>query len=207
MVKPAIISIATISALFILHGISLSANNNLSTYHNQSPAVNSIILAEKNPTHRASLIQIINSIDQVYSSLPENLQNGGKLVIFFDPAHGKLPNGKWQGGDATRRTSCTGLPEEYYSILISRALYDLLRNNQFIEIKSTDDFMDVLQGKSDSYRDIPFTKTVELADRSGAFIIISEHLNNISVLYKADGLVNIPGIHITRNGYGVKVLQ
>ena len=86
-------------------------------------------------------------------------------------------------------------------------MYELLRANKFIEIKTTDDFLAVLKGESESYMDIPFTKTVELADKYGAFIIIAEHLNNISVVYKADGKVNLPGIHVTRNGFGWKVLR
>ena len=86
-------------------------------------------------------------------------------------------------------------------------MYELLSKNRFIEIKTTDDYLEVLKGKSDTYRDIPFSTTVEMAEKAGAFIIISEHLNNISVLHKADGRVNLPGIHITRNGYGWKVLR
>jgi N-acetylmuramoyl-L-alanine amidase len=173
----------------------------------QSQSIQNIINTEKSKINREKIVEIINRIDQTYANLYEKLKNGNKLVIFIDPAHGKLPNGQWQGGDATRRTSCTGLPEEYYSILLSRKMYELLSKNNHIEIKTTDDFMSVLKGTSDSYNDIPFTKTVELADKAGAFIIISEHLNNISLLYKADGRVNLPGIHITRNGYDWKVLQ
>jgi N-acetylmuramoyl-L-alanine amidase len=173
----------------------------------QPQSVHNIINIEKNKINREKIAEIINRIDQTYANLYDKLLKGSKLVIFIDPAHGKLPNGQWQGGDATRRTSCTGLPEEYYSILLSRKMYELLSKNSHIEVKTTDDFMSVLKGVSDTYNDIPFTKTVELADKAGAFIIISEHLNNISLLYKADGRVNLPGIHITRNGYGWKVLQ
>ena len=173
----------------------------------QPKSIQNIIDSEKNRAARDKLVEIVGRIDETYANLYENLNSGKKLVIFIDPAHGKLPNGQWQGGDATRRTSCTGLPEEYYSILLSRKIYGLLSKNKFIEVKSTDDFMEVLKGASDTYKDIPFPRTVELADKAGAFIIISEHLNNISVVYKADGRVNLPGIHVTRNGYDWKVLQ
>ncbi|HOD15338.1 MAG TPA: N-acetylmuramoyl-L-alanine amidase [Spirochaetota bacterium] len=173
----------------------------------QTQTIQSIWNTEKNAAQKERIAEIVNRIDQTYACLYDNIEKGGKLVIFFDPAHGKLRNGQWQGGDATRRTSCTNLPEEYYSIQISRKMYELLSKNRFIEIKTTDDYLDVLKGKSDTYRDIPFSTTVEMADRAGAFIIISEHLNNISVLHKADGRVNLPGIHITRNGYGWKVLR
>ncbi|OHD64825.1 MAG: hypothetical protein A2176_10945 [Spirochaetes bacterium RBG_13_51_14] len=173
----------------------------------QPPSILKIIQAEKNNAVIQNISELINGIDQTYADLYANLQKGNKLVIFFDPAHGLLPNGQWQGGEATRRSSCTNLPEEYYSILISRKLYALLSKNSFIDVQSTDDYMSVLKGESDVYKNIPFTTTVDMAHRAGAFIIISEHLNNISVLYKADGTVNLPGIHVTRNGYGWKILR
>lgn len=173
----------------------------------QPQSIMNIINSEKDRATRDRIFEIVNRIDNTYAKLYENLRQGKKLVIFIDPAHGKLPNGQWQGGDATRRTSCTGLPEEYYSILLSRKMYEVLSRNKFIEVRSTEDYMAVLRGQSNTYNDISFTRTVELAEKAGAFIIISEHLNNISVLYKADGRVNLPGIHITRNGYGWKVLQ
>jgi N-acetylmuramoyl-L-alanine amidase len=173
----------------------------------QPQSIMNIINAEKDRTHRERISEIVNRIDNTYANLYANLEQGKKLVIFIDPAHGKLPNGMWQGGDATRRTSCTGLPEEYYSILLSRKMYELLSKNPFIEVKTTEDYMSVLRGTSDIYNDISFTRTVELAEKAGAFIIISEHLNNISVIYKADGKVNLPGIHVTRNGNDWKVLK
>ncbi len=177
------------------------------TSSEQSPVILKILKNEKNNLRQARLTEIVNKIDQTYGNLYESLSRGNRLVIFFDPAHGKLPNGQWQGGEATRRNSCTNLPEEFYSIRISRKMFELLRANKFIEVKTTDDFLAVLKGESDTYMDIPFTKTVELADKYGAFIIIAEHLNNISAVYKADGTVNLPGIHVTRNGFGWKVLQ
>ncbi len=173
----------------------------------QPQSIMNILNSEKDRGQREKINEIVNRIDTTYANLYDNLKQGKKIVIFIDPAHGKLPNGMWQGGDATRRTSCTGLPEEYYSILLSRKMYELLSKNKHIEVKSTDEFMSVLKGNSDTYNDISFTRTVELAEKAGAFIIISEHLNNISVLYKADGRVNLPGIHVTRNGHGWKVLQ
>jgi N-acetylmuramoyl-L-alanine amidase len=198
--------IPAVIAFLLTSASSYSSAEN--PFQNDQPqSVHNIINTEKSKINRDKIVEIINRIDQTYANLYEKLLKGNKLVIFFDPAHGKLPNGHWQGGDATRRTSCTGLPEEYYSILLSRKMYELLSKNSHIEVKTTDDYLSVLKGVSDTYNDIPFTKTVELADKAGAFLIISEHLNNISLLYKADGKVNLPGIHITRNGYGWKVLQ
>lgn len=173
----------------------------------QPPLIMKIINAEKNKNQRDAIMKIAEQIDQTYGNLYENILKGGKLTVFFDPAHGKLPDGRWQGGEATGRLSCTGLPEEFYSIKFSRKMYELLDKNKFIEIRSTGDYMDVLSGKSESYRDISFPVTVDLANRSGAFIIISQHLNNISVVHKADGMVNLPGIHITRNAHGWKILR
>ncbi|MBN1534634.1 MAG: N-acetylmuramoyl-L-alanine amidase [Spirochaetes bacterium] len=146
-------------------------------------------------------------MDSTYTNLHANLKKGGRMVIFFDPAHGKLPDGRWQGGEATGRASCTGRPEEYYSIILSRALYGYLTKNPHIEVKSTDDFMEVLTGDSNSYNNIPFSTTVELAKKHNAFLLISEHLNNVSVVYKACGKMNIPGIHIVYGRGGRKSLR
>jgi N-acetylmuramoyl-L-alanine amidase len=183
------------------------SSQSITIEHPQSATIMRVLNGEKNEVHRSRIAEIINRIDDTYVGLYDKLLNGKKLRIFFDPAHGLLPDGRWQGGEATHRLSCTNLPEEFYSIIISRMMYGLLKNNRFIEVGSTDDFMNVLEGKSEIYHDIPFTTTVQLADKSRAFIIISEHLNNISVLYKADGRINLPGIHITRNRYGWRVLQ
>ena len=203
-----VVNSASLIFLFIL-GIWRGADSSpdIKLAQEQSPTIMRILTSEKNIVRRSRITEIINRIDHTYTCLYENLLKGNKLKIFFDPAHGLLPNGRWQGGEATRRMSCTNLPEEYYSIRISRMMYELLKNNSFIEVKTTDDFMAVLKGTSDVYHDIPFTTTVELAEKAQAFIIISEHLNNISILYKADGRINLPGIHITRNGYGWRVLQ
>jgi N-acetylmuramoyl-L-alanine amidase len=202
-------------AILIISTLILTASFPLISYasteilfeNQQSSSILEIVKNEKNKTRRERIVEIINRIDQTYGHLYENLVAGNKLTIFFDPAHGLLPNGRWQGGDATHRSSCTNLPEEYYSINISRKLYELLHKNKYIDIVTTDDFMSVLKGESDLYKDITFTTTVELAEKARAFIIISEHLNNISILFKADGRINLPGIHVTRNAYGWKVLQ
>lgn len=201
------IHILVLAAAFCFLTASAHSTPEIQSEIQQPKSIQNILDSENNKATRDRMYEIVNRIDATYANLYEKIKNGKKLVIFIDPAHGKLPNGQWQGGDATRRTSCTGLPEEYYSILLSRKIYGMLSRNKFIEVKSTDDFMEVLKGASDTYRDIPFPKTVELADKAGAFIIISEHLNNISVAYKADGRVNLPGIHVTRNGYGWKMLQ
>src|SRR4030043_1687718 len=75
----------------------------------QTPAIMNILNNEKNKFHRANIFEIINRIDKTYTNLYENLLEGKKLTIFFDPAHGLLPNGRWQGGAATHRMSCTNL--------------------------------------------------------------------------------------------------
>jgi N-acetylmuramoyl-L-alanine amidase len=178
-----------------------------STLNPQPFIIESVLKKEKTVQHSKNIIEIINFIDSIYGNIHEKLKNSQKLTIFIDPAHGKLLNGEWQGGSATRRQSCTNLPEEYYSILISREIYRLISANPHLEIKTTEDYLEVLQGKSDTYKDISFEKTVQLAKESGAFIIISEHLNNVSMVYKAGGLSNIPGIHITYDNYNNRYLS
>ncbi|MGQ9843811.1 MAG: N-acetylmuramoyl-L-alanine amidase family protein, partial [Spirochaetota bacterium] len=123
-------------------------------------------------------------------------KKGEKIVILFDPAHGIDDDGKWEG-QKTGRLSCTGLPEEYYSLQLSRRLYQLLKKNPYIEVVSTKDYIDALEGKADNYYNITFRETVELAKNAKATLVISEHLNNTASIFKAYGLANVKGIHIT----------
>lgn len=180
--------------------ISISAAgspDNELTISSQPALINNILKNKKNVDKQNDLINIVNYIDNTYSNLYDNLKSGKKIVVFFDPAHGLLPNGVWQGGRATGRQSCTDQPEEYYSILLARKLYAKLSANPNIEVASTDEYLGVLKGQSDNYRDISFARTVELAKQCQTFIIVSQHLNNVSSIHKAFGLANLPGIHIT----------
>ncbi len=173
----------------------------------ESPEIQSLFRTENSTEKAKEFLSIVENINSTYSNLYESLKDGKKIVIFMDPAHGKLPDGRWQGGSATKRQSCTNKPEEFYSIIISRQIYRRLSENPFIEVKSTDDFMDVLKGDSSVYENIPFSETISLAGEAGAFMIISEHLNNVSVIQKASGIMNIPGIHVTRDNSGQKILK
>ena len=172
----------------------------------QPNIIKSIIESEKSSKDFNEVISLINETDEIYGSLSERLNNGGKIVIFFDPAHGKLPGGKWQG-ETTFRMSSAGLPEEIYSILISRKLYNLLKSNKYIEVKTTDDFMDVLENKSETYKNITFTETMKLAKENKAFMVIASHLNNVGMLSKAEGLSNIRGIHLVYSESGKAYLS
>jgi N-acetylmuramoyl-L-alanine amidase len=172
----------------------------------QPPPVAAILARETNIAYVNELTDLVYRIDDTYTGLYDTLRAGGKLIVFFDPAHGKWANGLWEG-EITGRTSCTGLPEEQYSIPLSRELYRLCEANRFMDVQSTPDFMEVLRGKSDSYNNIPFTETVRMAGEAGAFIIVSEHLNNIASVMKASGVLNMPGIHITTNRWGVRYLS
>ncbi len=197
-----------ISASFLLFtSINLYSRPEIKPVERQTGTITSILKNENNSAKRQEIVTVIDEIDRIYGNLYDDLKIKKKLVVFFDPAHGKLPNGVWQGGSITGRLSCTNIPEEYYSIAISRELYKLLTNNPFIDVKSTNDYMDVLRGTSESYKNIPFPKTVKLAREAGSFIILSEHLNNVSMFHKADGRVNLPGLHITRNRYGHRILR
>jgi N-acetylmuramoyl-L-alanine amidase len=200
--------ITLILAIFITATLTSVYGSTVTKLENkQSKTISRIIQREKNRDRKNSLIAILNNLDNKYNNLYENLRENKKITIFFDPAHGKLPNGKWQGGAATGRLSCTNLPEEYYSIKLSRALYRLLSNNNHIEVKTTDDFLQVLQGKSDTYNNIYFNTTINLAKKHDAFLILSEHLNNVAFIHKASGTTNIPGIHIIYNNRGKKILR
>jgi len=197
---PALIILFTLICTAASYGGSLHLSNK------QSATITGILGAEKSTAATADLISIINRIDSTYSDLYSKISDGGKIVIFFDPAHGRLPNGEWQG-TATERISTTHLPEEYYSILISRKMYQRLRANPHVDVKSTDDFYKVLRGRSDTYDNIPFSTTVRLAHENRAFIIIAEHLNNVSIFRKAGGSADLHGIHMTRDRYNRKYLK
>ena len=172
----------------------------------QPEIIKSVLESEKKSEDFNELISLINETDEIYGSLGEKLNNGGKIVIFFDPAHGKMPSGKWQG-ETTFRMSSAGLPEEIYSILISRKLYNLLKKNKYIEVKTTDDFMEVLENRSETYKNITFTETIKLAKENKAFMVIASHLNNVGMLSKAEGLANIRGIHLVYSESGKAYLS
>lgn len=162
----------------------------------QPEIITAIINEEQNKEHSDELQQMLLFIDTLYDNLQNRVKNGEKIVIFFDPAHGIDDDGKWEG-EKTGRLSCTGIPEEYYSLQISRRLYQLLKKNPYIEVVSTKDYIDALEGKTDNYYNITFRETVELAKNAKATLVISEHLNNTASIFKAYGLANVKGIHIT----------
>ncbi|MCU0821534.1 MAG: N-acetylmuramoyl-L-alanine amidase [Spirochaetes bacterium] len=176
-----------------------------SEYYPQPGVIKILLENEKNAENRENIINILNIADSAYKNLFDKLKSGTPLTIFFDPAHGKLPDDRWES-ETTDRMSCTDLPEEYYSIQISRKIYDKFAENKHIAISSTDDFLSVMKKTSDVYYNIPFSTTMELARKNNAFLIISEHLNNINSMNKAGGKINMKGIHITMDEAGNKYL-
>jgi N-acetylmuramoyl-L-alanine amidase len=182
--------------LFSLKGVSDQS---------QSSIIKSITDKEKNLNNLNNIKDIISQIDGVYGDLFSKLEKGEKITIHFDPAHGRLPNGKWQG-ESTNRLSSTGVTEEFYSIQFARKFYKMLSNNKYLKVVSNDEYMRALKGETDEYKKIFFSETVRSAKEEKAFMVISEHLNNISVLQKTDGIINIPGIHVTCDDAGNKFL-
>jgi N-acetylmuramoyl-L-alanine amidase len=190
----AIVFSTIVPAIFIFVLPLYSLNEPDDQYQNK--IIGSIINNEKNVNNLNNIKDITNQIDTVYGDLYNKLKNGEKIIIHFDPAHGRLANGKWQG-ESTNRVSSTGLTEEFYSIQIARKFYQLLSNNKFLKVVSNDEYMRALKGETDEYKKIFFSETVKCAKSEKAFMVIAEHLNNISVLQKTDGIINIPGIHVT----------
>lgn len=172
-----------------IHAVSVA-------FAEQPDSITAIINEEQNKEYSDALQQMLQFIDNLYDNLQRRVKNGEKIVIFFDPAHGIDDDGKWEG-EKTGRLSCTGLPEEYYSLALSRQLYSLLKKNPYIQVVSTQDYIDALEGKTDTYNNITFRETVELAKNANAVLVISEHLNNTASIFKAYGLANVKGIHIT----------
>jgi len=188
----------SITAILVLFSSNLYSNILDNIDKKQTWRINSILTSEKNTSHLENISEIVNFIDRTYTDIPETLKNGGKLTIFFDPAHGKDSTGEWRG-ITTNRIGVTGKPEEYYSIYYSRKLYTLLKENSYLNIVTSNDFQKVLDGKSNSYHFLRFSETVQMARDAGAFIVIAQHLNNVSIFNKADGRINIPGIHMARD--------
>ena len=167
----------------------------------QPDTISAILSKENKIVYLKQAIELLNAIDATYVDI-EKTSPRAKAHRFRRPG-ARQARERRMGGQAG--LSATGLTEEYYSIMLSRELYRVLSANRFIEIRSTDDFMQVMKGKSDIYRNIPFVETVRMATEAGAFIIVSEHLN-ISSIVKASGLMNIPGVHITTDKWGNRFL-
>jgi N-acetylmuramoyl-L-alanine amidase len=165
-----------------------------------SPAMKAVMSGESSTEYLQSLASISNTVDDIYSGLYEKLRAGKKIKIFMDPVHGKVKTSsgamEWQGNLSWRK-STTGAPEEVYSIPLARLIYRKFIDSGHFDVVSTPDYMEVLKGNSDSYNDITFDETVDFAKKAGAFMIIAEHLNNISPINKADGAINLHGVHLT----------
>jgi N-acetylmuramoyl-L-alanine amidase len=171
----------------------------------QTKAINKILNMQENKNSYNDIAEIVNYIDEIYGDVPELLQKGGKITLYFGPAHGKDETERWRG-ITTNRVGVTGLPEEHYSMLYSRKLYNLLKRNKFINIAASDEYRKVLEGKSDSYHYMKFKDVCDNAKDAEAFMVIEMHMNNVSIFSKADGLVNMPGIHMARDSAGRKLL-
>ncbi|PKL16993.1 MAG: hypothetical protein CVV49_13425 [Spirochaetae bacterium HGW-Spirochaetae-5] len=191
--------------LLIIISINADLFSDTIIKNKQTPAIDKIIELQDNKNTFNDTAEIINYIDEVYGNLYESLENGGKITIYFGPAHGKDETGRWRG-ITTNRVGVTGLPEEYYSMLYSRKLYDLLKQNPFIDIAAKDEYREVLEGRSDTYHYMKFEDVMRNAKSAGAFMVIESHMNNVSIFSKADGLINMPGIHMARDSSGRKLL-
>jgi N-acetylmuramoyl-L-alanine amidase len=187
--------------------VVLTAFSSVYAENDKTNFINSVLASETSKTHRYEIDQIIKTCRYRYSDLYEKLAGGKKITIFIDPVHGKMSNGRWQGGESTFRQSAANFPEELYSIPLSRELYKLLVSNRYIRVATTRDYMTVLREQSDTYNNISFTETINLANKTNSFLIVSSHLNNISPIHKADGLVNMYGIQITKNRNGERFIS
>jgi len=171
----------------------------------QTASINKILEMQDNKNTFNDIAEIVNYIDEIYGNIYDSVEKGGKITLYFGPAHGKDDTERWRG-ITTNRVGITGLPEEHYSMLYSRKLYNLLKQNPFLNIVANDEYRDVLEGKSDSYHYMKFKDVMNDAKTAGAFMVMEMHMNNVSIFCKADGLVNMPGIHMARDDRGRKLL-
>jgi N-acetylmuramoyl-L-alanine amidase len=204
-ILPGVAAAAVVCVLSLLVTGTARAQQYPFTITGQPEAVSKIVSREQNISNAKQILAMSQRLDETYGDLYEKLKSGRRLVIFFGPAHGKYWNGYWEGA-ATNRISCTGVTEEYYSMLLARELYALLAANPMIEVRTTDDYLQVLKGRSDTYNNIFLQGIVQRALETNAFMAISQHLNNVAQTQKAYGYVNIPGIHITTDETGARFL-
>lgn len=169
--------------------------------YSSNTLINKIIAREKSIEYSKEISTIVDSVNTVYGQIQQRITGGDKIRVFFDPAHGKIPNNggmEWEGSLSWRK-STTGVPEEIYSIPVARKTYQLLSANPHIEAMANPEYLEVLKGNSDTYTNVTFDESVAQAEMCGAQIIIAEHLNNVAPQRKAEGFYNIPGLHITCN--------
>jgi tetratricopeptide (TPR) repeat protein len=188
-----------LSALFFIFIFAYQASALDNIPISFSGPVAKIISSENDPSTREILIETAKTLTAIYGNLYENCVQGKKIKIFMDPAHGMVfyhGSMQWQAA-LTWRKSTTGEPEEVYSIPLARGLYRIMSANPHFEIISSPNYLEMLQGKIDTYNDMTFDESVAGARTAHAFMIVSEHLNNIAPISKADGFVNIRGLHIT----------
>ena len=198
-------SIKTILPVLIIIGSYTLSYSQTIVKNKQTPAINKILEKQDNKNTFNDVAEIINYMDEVYGGLYDAVEKGGKITIYFGPAHGKDHTGQWRG-ITTQRIGTTGLPEEYYSMQYSRKIYKLFKENPFLNIVASDEYKEVLEGKSDTYHYMKFKDVMSNAKNAGAFMVIEMHMNNVSIFSKADGLVNMPGIHMARDAQGRKLL-
>lgn len=195
--------------LFILSLIIIFVNTEIFSQpaikKNQTHAINKILNQQDNKNRYNDVSEIINYIDEIYGDINTLIENGKKITLYFGPAHGKDETERWRG-ITTNRVGVTGLPEEQYSMLYSRKLYNRLIQNKFINIAASDEYRKVLEGKSDNYHYMKFRDVCNNAKNADAFMVIEMHMNNVSIFSKADGLINMPGIHMARDSAGKKLL-
>ena len=197
--------IKTILPVLIVTGTLTLSYSQTAVKNKQTPVVDKILEMQDNKNDFNNVADIINYMDEVYGGLYDSIEQGGKITIYFGPAHGKDHTERWRG-ITTERIGTTGLPEEYYSMQYSRKLYKLFKANPYLNIVASDEYKKVLEGKSDSYHYMKFKDVMSNAKDAGAFMVIEMHMNNVSIFSKADGLVNMPGIHMARDSQGRKLL-
>jgi len=197
--------IKSILLFLVVLCLSINAYSETVIKNKQTPAIDRILEIQDDKNTFNDVAEIVNYIDEIYGNLYNSIEDGGKITIYYGPAHGKDGTERWRG-ITTNRVGVTGLPEEYYSMLYSRKLYSLLKLNPFINVVAKDEYRQVLEGKSDSYHYMRFKDVMDNAKKANAFMVIETHMNNVSIFSKADGLVNMPGIHMARDNRGRKLL-
>lgn len=154
--------------------------------------------------HHAQLAEQLNYMERVYGRLPQNILKGKPVIIFLEPAHGLYKSGR-SSARATGRVGSRNLTEEYYSLKIARRLYRRFQKNPNFKVETTPSLLAAIQGKRKTYKDISFRESIRTAKKLGAALIVTEHLNNVSLGRRPNYTYKL-GIQLAKDRRGNRTL-
>jgi len=81
--------------IILISSISINLYSATVIKNKQSPTIERILETQDDRNKFEDVAEIVNYIDEIYGNLYDSLQNGGKVTLYFGPAHGKDDTGRW----------------------------------------------------------------------------------------------------------------